>query len=159
MKTPSTIPRAAASMSASAQTMFADVPPSSRVSRLPHSAADFAISLPTSGDPVNATLSIPGWPATSWPASPSPVTMLTTPGGSPASAQISANASAVSGVLSAGFSTTVFPQARAGAIFHASMSSGELQPMTWPTTPSGRAGPPRPRRTPRRPACPPSPAW
>ena len=66
--------------------------------------------------------------------------MLTTPGGRPASAQISANASAVSGVVSAGFRTTVFPQASAGAIFHASISSGELQPMTWPTTPSGRAG-------------------
>ena len=69
--------------------------------------------------------------------SPAPVTMLTTPGGSSACWQISAKASAVSGVVSAGFSTTVLPQASAGAIFHASISSGKFHGMTWPATPSG----------------------
>ena len=64
--------------------------------------------------------------------------MLTTPGGSPACWQTSAKSSAVSGVVSAGLSTTVLPQARAGAIFHESMSSGKFHGMTWPTTPSGR---------------------
>ena len=58
---------------------------------------------------------------------PSPVTTLTTPGGRSACLQISANASAVSGVASDGFRMTVFPQARAGAICHASISRGELQ--------------------------------
>ena len=46
-------------------------------------------------------------------------------------------ASAVSGVNSAGFNTTVFPAASAGAIFHASMSSGKFQGMICPTTPQG----------------------
>ena len=63
--------------------------------------------------------------------------MLTTPGGRSACWQISANSSAVSGVVSAGFSTTVLPQARAGAIFHASISSGKFHGMIWPATPSG----------------------
>ena len=43
------------------------------------------------------------------------------------------------GVVSAGFSTTVFPQASAGAIFQLAISSGKFQGMIWPTTPSGRA--------------------
>ena len=64
--------------------------------------------------------------------------MLTTPGGRSACWQISANSSAVSGVVSAGLSTTVLPQASAGAIFQASISSGKFQGMTWPATPSGR---------------------
>ncbi len=55
-KTPATIPAAAASMSASAQTMLTAVPPSLSVSGLPDSAQALAISLPTSADPVNATL-------------------------------------------------------------------------------------------------------
>ena len=64
--------------------------------------------------------------------------MFTTPGGSPISEQISANASAVSGVYSAGFSTTVLPAASAGAIFQASISRGKFQGMICPATPSGR---------------------
>ena len=68
---------------------------------------------------------------------PSPVTMLTTPGGSSAWRRTSQKRSAVSGVVSAGLSTTVFPAASAGAIFHASMSSGKFQGMIWPATPSG----------------------
>ena len=53
----------------------------------------------------------------------------------PTSLQISANASAVSGVNSAGFSTTVFPAASAGAIFHASINNGKFHGMICPTTP------------------------
>ena len=71
-------------------------------------------------------------------ARPSPVTMLTTPGGSSAWRQMSANSSAVSGVVSAGLSTTVLPAASAGAIFHASISSGKFQGMICPATPIGR---------------------
>ena len=63
--------------------------------------------------------------------------MLTTPGGSPASAQISAKASAVSGVNSAGFSTTVLPAASAGAIFQDSISNGKFHGMICPQTPTG----------------------
>ena len=72
------------------------------------------------------------------PVSPAPVTMLTTPAGRSACWQISANSIAVRDVVSAGFSTTVLPQASAGAIFQASIISGKFQGMTWPATPSGR---------------------
>ena len=43
----------------------------------------------------------------------------------------------MSGVSSAGFSTTQFPQASAGATFHAASERGKFQGMTAPTTPSG----------------------
>ena len=63
--------------------------------------------------------------------------MFTTPAGSSAWRSTSQKSSAVSGVVSAGFSTTVFPAASAGAIFHASISSGKFHGMIWPATPSG----------------------
>ena len=63
---------------------------------------------------------------------PSPVTMFTTPGGSSAWRTTSQKSSAVSGVVSAGLSTTVFPAASAGASFHASISSGKFHGMIWP---------------------------
>ena len=81
--------------------------------------------LPTSALPVNAILSTSGCSTIAAPAvSPTPVTMLTTPGGSPASAKLDASASTVSGVCSAGFSTIVQPAQIAGASFHAAISSG-----------------------------------
>ena len=63
--------------------------------------------------------------------------MFNTPGGSPASCASSEKAIAVSEVSSAGFSTTVFPAASAGATFHANISSGKFHGMIWPTTPTG----------------------
>ena len=71
--------------------------------------------------------------------------MLTTPGGSSAWRSTSQNSSAVSGVVSAGLSTTVLPAASAGAIFQASISSGKFHGMIWPATPIGRAAPVRER--------------
>ncbi|MND06821.1 hypothetical protein D3C83_284390 [compost metagenome] len=50
---------------------------------------------------------------------------------------ISAKSIAVSGVVSAGFKTTVLPHARAGAIFHAAIKSGKFHGMIWPQTPIG----------------------
>ena len=47
----------------------------------------------------------------------------------------------MSGVVSAGFRTTVLPQASAGASFHAAISSGKFHGMTWPATPSGAERP------------------
>ena len=41
------------------------------------------------------------------------------------------------GVGEAGLSTEQFPAARAGASFQAAISSGKLNGMIWPTTPSG----------------------
>jgi hypothetical protein len=43
----------------------------------------------------------------------------------------------VSGVISAGFSTTVLPQARAGPSFQDAMSMGKFHGVMSPTTPSG----------------------
>ena len=47
------------------------------------------------------------------------------------------NSSAVSGVSSAGLSTTVLPAASAGASFHAAIVSGKFHGVISPTTPSG----------------------
>ncbi len=117
--------------------MKGDFPPSSRLSFLPLPAVALRIVRPTSVEPVKATLSIPAWATIAAPVSPSPVTILTTPGGRPVSMQISAKARAVSGVYSAGFSTTLLPAARAGAIFQASISSGKFHGMICPQTPTG----------------------
>jgi hypothetical protein len=87
---------------------------------------------------VNAILSTSGCFTSAAPAvSPNPGTTLSTPGGSRPPPQIAASSSAVSGVCSAGFSTTVFPQASAGATFQAAMSSGKFHGMMAPTTPTG----------------------
>jgi hypothetical protein len=141
---PLTIPSTAWSMAASSKMMFAALPPSSRVTFLLLPATERAISRPTSVDPVKATLSTSGCSTRARPVSPAPVTMLTTPGGRSACWQISANASAVSGVVSAGFNTTVLPHANAGAIFHASIRRGKFHGMTCPATPSGRGFGPKP---------------
>ena len=101
------------------------------------SAAARMTILPTSVEPVKATLSTSGWAASAAPGTPSPVTMLSTPGGKPASMTSSPSRSALSGVCSAGFSTMVQPAASAGAIFHTAISSGKFQGMIWPTTPTG----------------------
>lgn len=69
------------------------------------------------------------------PVLPSPVTIFTTPGGTPAWLQRSAKIMAVIGVYSAGLRTTVLPIAKAGAIFHASMSSGKFHGIICPQTP------------------------
>ena len=63
--------------------------------------------------------------------------MFTTPAGSPDSSIISANFNAVKEVVSAGFKTTVFPAAKAGAIFHAAIKRGKFHGIICPATPSG----------------------
>ncbi len=52
-------------------------------------------------------------------------------------AQLGQPQSAVRGVCSAGLSTTVLPNASAGATFHAAMIRGKFQGMMPPHTPSG----------------------
>ena len=104
---------------------------------MPRPASAAWMSLPTAVEPVKATLSMPGWRTSAAPAEPSPGTTCTTPGGSSASWQISARKSAVSGVVSAGFSTAVLPQASAGASFQAAISSGKFQGTIWAATPCG----------------------
>ena len=125
----STTPSTALSRSASSNTMKGLLPPSSSDSFNPRPAVACRMMRPTSVEPVNATFARPSCATSAAPVRPSPVTTLSTPSGSPASAAISAKASAVSGVNSAGLSTTVLPAASAGATFHASISSGKFQGM------------------------------
>ena len=88
------------------------------------SAAARAIAWPVATSPVSDTIATSGWHTSAAPAcSPSPVTTLSTPGGR-MSAVISARRSALSGVSSDGFSTTVLPAASAGPTFHVAMLSG-----------------------------------
>ncbi len=75
------MPSMAWSSGASSKTMLAALPPSSRVTFLSVPATARAIALPTSVDPVKATLSTSGCETIARPVSPAPVTMLTTPGG------------------------------------------------------------------------------
>jgi len=63
--------------------------------------------------------------------------MFTTPSGNPTSAMSSAIRRLERGVSSAGFITTQFPAARAGAIFQLVNMSGKFHGTTCPTTPSG----------------------
>ena len=109
--------------------MFAALPPSSSVIDLSVPAIALWIFLPTSVEPVNATLSMPGCLTSAMPMSDGPGTMFTTPGGRSACWTTSANRSALSGVVEAGLRTTVFPAASAGAIFQASISSGKFHGM------------------------------
>ena len=104
--------------------------------RLPDAA--LTMSLPTSVEPVKVTLLMPSWAAMAAPAvSPNPVMMLTMPSGTPASCIRLTSRSALSGVSSAGFRMTALPHARAGATFHAAISSGKFQGTIAPTTPTG----------------------
>ena len=135
---PLTIPSTAWSSAASSKITFAALPPSSSVRCLPVPASWRWIDLPTSVEPVNAILSTSGCSTSAAPVRPSPVTMLTTPGGSSACRRTSAKRSAESGVVSAGLRTTVFPAASAGAIFHESISSGKFHGTICPATPIGR---------------------
>ena len=87
---------------------------------------------------MNAILATSGCSTSRCPHTlPGPATTFSTPSGSPASSAIRSSSSAVSGVSSAGFSTTVFPAASAGATFHEAIASGKFQGTIRPTTPSG----------------------
>jgi hypothetical protein len=143
-KIPLTMPSTAWSSGASSKMMLAALPPSSSETRLPVPAAVRWMILPTSVEPVKAILSMPSWPTSASPISGPPARTLTTPGGTSASAMISASVKAVSGVVSAGLSTTVLPVASAGAIFHAAISNGKFHGMTCPATPIGRGDGPKP---------------
>ena len=77
-------PSTAASKSASGNTMFGDLPPSSSVTRFSVSAPLRMMSLPTSREPVKQTLSTPGCATSGAPAvSPNPVSTWNTPVGQP----------------------------------------------------------------------------
>ena len=68
---------------------------------------------------------------------PNPKTMLTTPGGSPASRMSPHSIQAVTLVISLGLHTTVLPVMMAGAILKVSRYSGRFQGEMRPATPTG----------------------
>ena len=93
---------------------------------------------PTSVDPVNPIFATAGCSTSRWPTTePRPVTTFRTPSGRPASSAISPSRTAVRGVSSAGFRTTVFPQASAGPSFQLEIAIGKFHGTISPTTPSG----------------------
>ncbi len=129
---------AASSRSASANTMFALLPPSSRVTRLTCCAQPAMTERPTSVDPVKQIFRTAGWSTNRCPTTlPLPGRICNTPSGSPASSASSPIRSALSGVSSAGLSTTVLPAASAGANPQPAMVIGKFQGTMTPTTPSG----------------------
>ena len=126
------------SMSASANTTFADLPPSSSETRVMLRAASAMIADPISVEPVNPTLETRGSVTSALPTlDPGPGRTDIVPSGSPASARISASRSSESGVSDAGLTTIVFPHARAGAIFHVAITSGKFQGVISAHTPTG----------------------
>ena len=138
MYRPNSAVATAASRSTSSKMMWGDLPPSSRVTVFRFDADIWTMSRPVTYSPVKAILSTPGCEASAAPAvGPKPGTTFSTPSGSPASAVRRASSSEVMGVCSAGFKTTVLPQASAGAVFHAAMMRGPFQGVIPPTTPSG----------------------
>jgi len=86
---------------------------------------------------VNAIFAIRLLVASAFPTSaPGPLTMFSTPSGTTSSSS-SASLRIDQGVGLAGLSTTQLPAASAGASFQAAISSGKLNGMICPTTPSG----------------------
>ena len=131
-------PRAAASRSASANTIDGDLPPSSSVTRFTSRAARAAISRPTAVEPVKATLAMPGCSTIRRPtSSPVPTSTVSRLSGAPAASTMRCNSSAVSGVSSDGLWMTALPAAKDGAIFQLAIVSGKFHGVITPTTPSG----------------------
>ena len=94
--------------------------------------------MPTSVEPVNTILRTCSWVTSRSPTTePLPGSTVNTPRGRPASRPSSASRSAVSGVSSAGLSTTVLPAASAGANPHPAIGMGKFHGTMIPTTPSG----------------------
>ena len=82
---------------------------------------------PTSVDPVKQTLRTASWVTKRCPTTlPFPGRICSTPSGNPASSASSPMRSALSGVSSAGLSTTVLPAARAGAKPQPAMAIGKF---------------------------------
>ena len=116
------------------------LPPSSSETFLTWPAHCAISSLPTSVEPVKPSLRTTGFEVISradlGASSASPVTMLSTPGGRPASSPSRSTASAVSGVCSAGLSTIVQPAASAGAALRVGIAAGKFHGVMPAVTPT-----------------------
>src|SRR5262245_65138181 len=118
--------------------MMTFFPPISRWTFLNPGAAAWFTIRPTCVEPVNDTtrtslLVVNGVPT----SSPSPVTMLTTPFGMPASSSTFTKLSADNGVCDAGLKTTVLPQTSAGMIFQDGIAIGKFHGVMIEHTPRG----------------------
>src|SRR5258708_34514950 len=132
------VARFASLASQSANTQVAFFPPISSETFLNFGASVDAIAAPVRVEPVNDTAAIAGCSISACPvAAPLPCTILSTPGGRPASMQTCDSMNAVSGVISDGLATTVLPAASAGAIFQVNRYSGRFHGEMQPTTPTG----------------------
>src|SRR5665213_3337079 len=100
--------------------------------------ADAATRAPTAPEPVKLTARTSGASSRAEPTVvPAPRSTLKTPRGIPAVKAVSARSVARYDDDSAGFSTTVLPNARAGAAFHRGIASGKFHGVIIATTPSG----------------------
>src|SRR5690349_8449466 len=113
------------------------LPPISRWTFLKVGAAAWFTMRPTRVDPVNETTRTRSSVVIGVPTSASPVTMLTTPLGTPASVRTLTKLSADSGVLDEGLKTIVLPQTSAGIIFHDGIAIGKFHGVMIEQTPSG----------------------
>src|SRR5258708_3979924 len=113
------------------------LPPISRWTFLNVGAAAWFTLRPTLVDPVNETMRTAGSVVIAVPTSASPVTMLTTPLGTPASIRTLTKLSAERGVCDEGLKTTVLPQTSAGTIFHEGIAMGKFHGVMMEATPTG----------------------
>ena len=137
-KMPAMEPLTALSRSASSNTTNGDLPPSSSETSAKFSAEFRTTWRAELGPPVKLTRATSGWEVSARPqGSPWPVTMLTTPGGMPASSISRPNSSIAADACSDALSTTVLPAASAGPSLTATRKSWEFHGTTAATTPSG----------------------
>src|SRR6202051_4862715 len=131
-------PSTAASRSASSKTMNGALPPNSRVTFLTVGALCAISRRPTCVDPVNESLRTMGLLVNSLPiAFGLPVTMFSTPFGTPARSASTAIANAENGVASAGLTTIGQPAANAGPTLRVIIAAGKFQGVIAAQTPIG----------------------
>src|SRR3954468_19113111 len=135
---PQSAPSTASSRFASSSTIMGFFPPSSSEQCLKLLAAVVPMVFPTALDPVNEIARTSGCSSSGAPASgPNPLTMFTTPLGTPASASTRTRLNVESGVSCAGLITQVLPQTSAGRSFHDGIAMGKFHGAIIPQTPSG----------------------
>ncbi len=101
-------------------------------------AAIVATRVPTFIEPVKLTSRTCGWLIRISPAvTPEPSSTLNTPAGSPAAIAVSASSVATYDAISLGLSTTVLPNASAGAAFQSGMATGKFHGVMSAAMPSG----------------------
>ena len=121
-------PEIATSRSASSRTINGELPPSSIDALTTRGAHSSSSRRPTAVEPVKESLRTRASPRTASTsgAGSSVHTTFTTPSGTPASSSSRTIAIAVSGVSSAGLSTTVHPAASAGPSLRAAIAAGKF---------------------------------